>query len=111
MERLVLPVGAREISYLTGPPLVTCFALSLRVRSGLIAVQLAPPSLVLNTTFPPKYTTLASLGETAIGDVQLKRYFRFAGFVSLTPTRYGRSDWVWPVFKFTRVMLPFCEST
>src|SRR2546425_7711223 len=72
MERLVLPVGAREISYLTGPPLVTCFALSLRVRSGLIAVQLSPPSLVLNTTFPPKYTTLASLGETAIGDVQLR---------------------------------------
>src|SRR6266702_5083493 len=109
--RMVLYVSAPEMSYSIGPPLVTCFALSFRVRSGLIAVQCSPPSVVLKTTFPPKYTTFASVGDTAIGDVQLNRYFRSAGFISLTPDRYGRTERVIPVLKSTRVMLPFCEST
>src|SRR5205814_2042812 len=37
--RIVLYVSAPEMSYSMGPPLVTCFALSFRVRSGLRAVQ------------------------------------------------------------------------
>src|SRR5438034_5539097 len=80
------------MSYSIGPPLVTCLAFSLRVKSGLIAAQCSPPSVVLNTTFPPRYTTLASVGDTAMGDVQLKRCFNSAGFISVTPERYGRME-------------------
>src|SRR2546426_9848881 len=94
-----------------GPPLVTCFDLSLRVRSGLIAAQCSPPSVVLNTTLPPNRTTFASVGETSIGVVQLKRYCRSAGFRSCTPERYGRMERVTPVLRSTRVTLPFWEST
>ncbi len=94
-----------------GPPLVTCFDLSFRVRSGLMAVQCSPPSVVLNTTLAPRYTVFASRGDTAMGDVQLKRYFKFAGFISLTLDRSGRMERVRPVLRSTRVMLPFCEST
>src|SRR5437762_11557966 len=46
-----------------------------------------------------------------MGDVQLNRYFRLAGFISVTPERYGRIERVTPVLRSTRVMLPFCEST
>src|SRR2546422_655968 len=97
------------MSYSIGPPLVTCLAFSLRVKSGLrrsvptwralggdqsclafslrvksglIAAQCSPPSVVLNPTFPPRYTTLASVGDTAMGDVQLKRCVNSAGFIS-----------------------------
>src|SRR6266566_2690983 len=99
------------MSYSIGPPLVTCLDLSLRVKSGLNAAQCSPPSVVLNTTFPPNNTVFASVGDTSIGVVQLKRYLRFAGFISCTPTRYGRMERVIPVFRSIRVMLPFCEST
>src|SRR5256885_1424769 len=99
------------MSYSIGPPLVTCFDLSLRVRSGLIAAQCSPPSVVLNTTLPPNRTTFASLGETSIGVVQLKRYCRSAGFLSCTPERYGRMERVTPVFRSTRVTLRSCDST
>src|SRR5213594_4400239 len=94
-----------------GPPLVTCFDLSLRVRSGLITLQCSPPSVVLNTTLPPTSTVFASEAETSIGVVQLKRYLRLAGFISPTPERYGRIDRVSPVFSSTRLTLPFWEST
>ena len=75
------------MSYSIGPPLVTCFALSLRVRSGLIAVQCSPPSVVLNRTLAPRYTVFASRADTAMGEVQLKRYFKLAGFISFTLER------------------------
>src|SRR3989441_12957133 len=94
-----------------GPPLVTCFDLSLRVRSGLIAAQCSPPSAVLNTTLPPNRTTFASVGETSIGVVQLKRSCRSAAFRSCPPERYGRMERVTPVLRSTRVTLPFWEST
>ena len=71
--RIVPYVSAPEMSYSIGPPLVTCLALSLRVRSGLIAFQCSPPSLLLKITFPPRYTVFASRGDTAIGAVQLNR--------------------------------------
>ena len=90
---------------------MTCLDLSLRVKSGLNAAQCSPPSVVLNTTLPPNNTVFASVGDTSIGVVQLKRYLRFAGFISCTPTRYGRMERVIPVFRSIRVMLPFCEST
>src|SRR2546430_16344812 len=71
--RIVPYVSAPEMSYSIGPPLVTCLALSLRVRSGLIALQCSPPSVLLKTTLPPRYTVLASRGDTVIGVVQLNR--------------------------------------
>src|SRR5436309_14438291 len=46
-----------------------------------------------------------------MGDVQLNRYIRLAGFISVTPERYGRIERVTPVLRSTRVMLPFWEST
>src|ERR1051325_310460 len=104
-------VSAPEMSYSIGPPLVTCFAFSVRVGSGLVARHGSPPSLLLTSTLPPRYTVFASRGDTAMGVVQLNRYVRFAGFISLTLERYGRIERVSPVFRFTRVMLPFCEST
>ena len=84
---MVLYVSAPEMSYSMGPPLVTCFALSFRVRSGLSAVQRSPPSVVLNTTLAPMYAVFASRGETVMGEVQLKRYFKLAGFISFTVDR------------------------
>ena len=46
-----------------------------------------------------------------MGVVQLKRYFKFPGFISVTPERYGRMARVTPVLRSTRVTLPFWEST
>ena len=59
-----------------GPPDDACFDLSLRVRSGLMAVQLMPPSALLNTTWAPWYSVPGSSGEMAMGAVHWKRYFR-----------------------------------
>ena len=56
-----------------GPPEDTCFDLSLRVRSGLMIVQLMPLSVVLNSTSPAKYIVWGSCGEKAMGSVHWKR--------------------------------------
>ncbi len=58
------------------PPESVCRALSFSVRSGLITCQLWPPFVVRCTYWMPAYTVLWSCGEMAIGNVQLKRYFR-----------------------------------
>src|SRR5512143_3920171 len=63
------------MSPVIGPPDHCCFDLSLRVRSGLIAVQVAPRSVVRNSTFAPWYSTFGSCGESAIGALHWKRYF------------------------------------
>src|SRR5262245_23203960 len=73
MVRMVLYVSAPEMSLVIGPPLVRCFDLSLRVRSGEMTSQCAPPLVDLKTTLAPMYTVLASLRETSTGVVQLKR--------------------------------------
>src|SRR6516225_7953842 len=78
MERIAPTVSAPLKSRKIGPPLLCCLLLSLRVRSGEIGVQCWPPSVERNSTFPPRYTSLGSVAETAIGDVQLKRYLRSA---------------------------------
>src|SRR5690242_16518868 len=92
MLRIVLYVSAPLMSYSLGPPLVRCLLLSLFERSGLITVQCAPPSVDLKSTLAPRYTVLACVAETAMGDVQLKRYFSSAGLFSSTPGRYGRMN-------------------
>src|SRR2546423_5241581 len=93
------------------PPLLSCLLLSLRVRSGLIGFQCAPPSVDLNSTLPPKYTSLGSVAETAMGEVQLKRYLRSAGFINCTPCKYGRTEALSPVWLSSRSIDPFCESS
>src|SRR5690349_17761657 len=52
-ERMQPNVSAPLMSYSMLPPLVSCLDLSLRVRSGLMGVQCAPPSVDLKRTFPP----------------------------------------------------------
>src|SRR5260370_14036719 len=80
IEMIAPYVSAPERSYSMGPPLTFCLLLSFRVRSGLIVSQCAPPSRDRNRTFPPRYTSFASVAETAIGEVQLNLYLRSDGF-------------------------------
>src|SRR5947209_16312543 len=54
IERIVSKLSAPLKSNSIGPPLLSCFVLSLRVRSGLIGVQCAPPSVDLKRTLPPR---------------------------------------------------------
>src|ERR1700757_3056208 len=90
IERIAPTVSAPLRSSQTGPPLLCCFVLSLRVRSGLMGFHFLPPSVERNNTLPPKYTSFGSVAETAIGDVQLNRYFKSEGFMDCTPCKYGR---------------------
>src|SRR6185312_6780777 len=110
MERIASKVSAPLRSRNTGPPLETCLLLSLCVRSGLTGVQFAPPSVERNRTLPPRYTSFGSVGETAMGEVQLKRYLRSEGFFIDTPSRYGRMKLERPFSRLTRWIKPFCES-
>ena len=109
-ERIVSNVSAPLMSSWIGPPLGSCFDLSLRVRSGLIGFHVAPWSVDLNSTLPPRYTVFQSFGATTIGEVQLKRYFRSFGAMSVTPCRYGRTLSVVPAGRVMRTIDPFCES-
>src|SRR5260370_896330 len=68
-EKIVSYTSTPVLSLVIGPPEAACFDLSLRVRSGLIIVQLIPPSVVLNSTSPAKYRVLGSCGENTIGSV------------------------------------------
>src|SRR6267154_2848732 len=69
MERIAPTVSAPLRSSQIGPPLLCCLVLSLRVRSGLIGVQLLPPSVEWNSTFPPSQSSLGSVIDTAMGEV------------------------------------------
>src|SRR5215469_17368632 len=93
-----------------GPPLNTCLDLSLRVRSGLIACHVAPASPERNKTLPPTKTSLPSVGEVVMGEVQLKRYFKSDCLISSTVKRYGRMRRRAPVSRSTTSITPFCES-
>jgi hypothetical protein len=111
MDRIVLYVSAPLMSYSIGPPLVLCRLLSLCVTSGLMTLQCAPPSTLLNSTFPPGNTSSALVGDTAMGDVQLKRYVSADGGFCDTSSSVGRMNFETPVFRSTRVMEPFWAST
>src|SRR2546422_7310278 len=74
----VAPSNVYRLSVVTPPELCWC-VVSLRVRSGLITCQLAPPSVVTCTTWLPTYTFVWSWGEIAMGNVQFQRYLRSAG--------------------------------
>src|ERR1700739_3810864 len=66
------------MSSVIGPPDGFCFDLSLRVRSPLIAVQLWPAFVDLNTISIAVYIVLGSCGEIISGDIQLKRCSNFS---------------------------------
>src|SRR5574338_523038 len=74
----VAPSNVMRLSVVTPPELCWC-VVSLRVRSGLITCQLAPPSVVRCTYWLPTYTRVWSCGEMAMGKFQFQRYFRSAG--------------------------------
>src|SRR5690242_14003654 len=75
----VAPSHVIRLSVVT-PPEVCSWVVSLRVRSGEISFQLAPPSVVRWTYWLPTYTREWSWGEIAIGKVQFQRYFMSFGF-------------------------------
>src|ERR1051326_1782726 len=97
IDRIAPNVSAPLRSRKIGRPLLCCLLLSLRVRSGLIGVQFLPPSVERNSTFPPRYTSFGFVMDTAIGDVQLKRYLSSEGFIDCTPCRYGLMKFDMPV--------------
>src|SRR5690348_2042516 len=107
---MVSKVSAPLRSSSTGPPLDACLLLSFRVRSGLTGFQVLPASVDLKSTLPPRYKVFGSVGATAMGEVQLKRYFSSDGGRSSTPCKYGRMKSLIPVRASRRWMEPFCES-
>src|SRR5262249_18049212 len=76
MAKTVSYTSTPGLSPVIGPPDHFCLLLSLRVRSGLIAFQVSPPSVVLKTTLAAWYTALLSCGDTTTGAVHWKRYLR-----------------------------------
>src|SRR5260370_30844172 len=68
-EKIVSYTSTPVLSFVIGPPEACCFCLSLRVRSGLMLLQLIPASVVLKSTSPAKYSVFGSCGENTIGSV------------------------------------------
>src|SRR5580704_13911566 len=66
------------MSSVMGPPEGFCLDLSLRVRSGLMGVQLWPPLVDLKSISAAEYIVFGSCGETSKGEVQLKRCKSFS---------------------------------
>src|SRR5690348_2119660 len=110
MERMVSVFSALEMSWNTGPPAIGWCALRLRVRSFEIGCQFAPPSVDLNRTLPPMYTVLGSVAETAIGELQLKRYFNCEIGVSPMLVMTGRMNLRVQFFMSMREVKPVCDA-
>ena len=90
------PSNVMRLSVDTPPELCWC-VVSLRVRSGLITFQLAPPSVVRCTNWLPAYTCVWSCGEMATGNVQFQRYFRSAGRHPYAASGHTRTLRAWRV--------------
>src|SRR6202049_984076 len=88
-EKIVSYTSTPVLSLVIGPPEAACFALSLRVRSGLMIVQLIPASVVLNNTSPAKYNVLGSWGEKTIGSVHWNRCLTSAAAHPIGFTGHG----------------------
>src|SRR5260370_27517759 len=76
------------MSRVIGPPEGFCLDLSLRVRSGLMGVQLWPLSGDLKICSAAEYKVLGSWGEIKSGEVQLKRCFRRSAPLPETSSRH-----------------------
>src|SRR6266853_1556481 len=66
------------LSLVIGPPEGPCFAVSLRVRSGLITCQLRPSVTDLKSTCAPMYRSFGFVGDSTMGKVHWKRYLSAA---------------------------------
>ena len=66
------------LSFVIGPPEGPCFAVSLRVRSGLITCQLRPSLTDLKSTCAPMYRSFGFVGDSTMGKVHWKRYLSAA---------------------------------
>ncbi len=77
--------SAPELSRVS-PPLrpMTIFSGSWVERSGEMAVQLSPPSVVFSRWFPPRYRSPGSWGDMTKGEAQLKRRLRRAVSAPMT---------------------------
>src|SRR5712672_2508233 len=93
-EKIVSYTSTPVLSLVIGPPEACCFCLSLRVRSGLMMLQLMPASVVLNSTSPAKYRVLESCGENTMGSVHWKRCFTSAAAHPMGFTGHGFTDCV-----------------
>src|SRR3569833_1734956 len=71
---MVLYTSPPAPSLVIGAPALLCCVFLLRVWSGLIAVLVWPRSLDLNSICAPSYSTRGFTGDTASGELQLKRY-------------------------------------
>src|SRR5206468_1676147 len=106
IEKTVSYTSTPVLSFVSGPPEACCFCLSLRVRSGLMALQLMPPLVVLKIISPAKYSVLGSWGENTMGSVHWKRCFTSAAAQPIGFTGQGFTAKVWPVWWLYRVMSP-----
>src|SRR5579883_2383848 len=73
-------------------------------------VQFAPPSVDLNSTLPPIYSVSGSVGDTAIGALQLKRYCSFEIGVSPMLVITGRMNFRVQLRVSMREAKPVCEA-
>ena len=91
-------------------PIVTMSSrFSFFVRSGLIAVQESPRSVLRNTRLAAASSTPGSFGDSISGVSQWKRYASPA-VAFTTFCGVGRIDLDSPVTLLRRTMLPSCDS-
>src|SRR5450432_1096192 len=91
------------------PPEIFCFDLSLRVRSGLMIVQLFPPSVVWCTNWLPTYTVLWSCGEIVSGKVHWKRNLTLSAGVPVVACGHTSTEWTLFVRTSNCVTIPPTE--
>ena len=97
--KVISIIGMIAIAGVRNTPMLAGTSGRSRVRSGLMTSQLCPPLVVLNSTFPAKYSVCGSVGANRTGAVRRKRY---------RPERIasGAMFWTWPVRRSKRVILP-----
>src|SRR2546422_12575 len=91
------------LSLVIGPPDGRCLVVSLRVRSGLIASHVWPSVRERNSTWAPTYRTPGLSGDSTIGNVHWKRYFRSAAPWPMGLSGQALMLRAWPVRASTRV--------
>ena len=90
-------ISAPDWSRSTGPPLGCSVAGSLRVRSGLMRVQVASAVGALQHVLRGDQQLLRVVGENRIGWVQPKRYFSSPEGAPSWYSGQGLTSWYWPV--------------
>src|SRR5260370_3272088 len=93
------------MSRVIGPPEGFCLDLSLRVRSGVMGVQVWPLSVDLKICYDAEYKVLGSWGEIKSGEVQLKRCFRRSAPLPETSSGHTETSTVCSLLLSNRVMM------